>query len=386
MSVGPPPSTVTDTSLVKYGRFQLFCRYSFHDLRLSVLISLYQERYGGHLPQSEHSELDAHLIRALQRDGRKSVLELAREQGVSRHVVAERLQVLRKREGLRIVAALDPSAVGHHVLTHCMARVEGPVRAMADQVADLPNAVFVSVTSGDRPLVFESRHANSRELLSTLDQVRSISGVRDIRVTTYVDVLRGFFVARELKPIRLDALDHDLIAELQQDGRASYRTLADAIPFVYRRPPSGRGYDASSILERSGLLRSNPEDCPRDALPLDWALFCVDVTREFVSSSSSHRRSSSQLDHTVRTTSSRLRSEALPLKYWTPLNEFAGSPKCPWSTPGPTMTWSKKTMQEHWVESSRHCRRLLTRRSTQSEDDQHRQTGFGSQVFIRRSL
>ncbi|MCM1013049.1 MULTISPECIES: Lrp/AsnC family transcriptional regulator [unclassified Brevibacterium] len=100
---------------------------------------------------------------------------------------------------------------------------------MADQVADLPNAVFVSVTSGDRPLVFESRHANSRELLSTLDQVRSISGVRDIRVTTYVDVLRGFFVARELKPIRLDALDHDLIAELQQDGRASYRTLADAI-------------------------------------------------------------------------------------------------------------------------------------------------------------
>lgn len=181
------------------------------------------------MPQSEHSELDAYLIRALQQDGRKSVLDLAREKGVSRHVVAERLQVLREKEGLRVVAALDPSAVGHHVLTHSMARVEGPVRAAAEQVAELPDAVFVSITSGDRPLVFESRHTNSGDLISTLDQVRTIAGVREIRVTTYVDVLRGFFVARELKPIRLDGLDHGLIAELQRDGRASYRTLADAV-------------------------------------------------------------------------------------------------------------------------------------------------------------
>lgn len=202
------------------------------------------------MSQSEDSELDAHLIRALQRDGRKSVLDLAREQNVSRHLVSERLRFLREREGLRVVAALDPSAVGHHVLTHSMARVDGPVRAAAEKIADMPDAVFVSITSGERPLVFESRHANSRELISTLDQVREISGVRELRVTTYVDVLRGFFVARDPKPIRLDELDHELIAELQRDGRASYRTLAD----IVRRSPSAVRTRVRRLVD-SGAIR-----------------------------------------------------------------------------------------------------------------------------------
>lgn len=189
------------------------------------------------MAQTENSRLDARLIRALQRDGRASVLDLARENGVSRHIIAERIAVLTKRDGLRVVAALDPGFAGHHVLTHTMARVEGPVRPIAKRIAQLPDAVFVSITSGERPLVFESRHGTSEELLATLDAVRSIPGVRDMRVTTYVEVLRGFFVAGKRDPIVLDELDHELIALLQQDGRASYRVLAEA---VHRSPSAVR--------------------------------------------------------------------------------------------------------------------------------------------------
>lgn len=186
---------------------------------------------------SEDSRLDTEIIRALQRDGRTSVLDLARAHGVSRHIIAERLRLLTERDGLRVVAALDPGVAGHHVLTHSMVRVDGPVQPIAEEVARLPNAVFVSMASGKRPLVFESRHGSSQELLDTLETVRAISGVREIRVTTYVDVLRGFFVPQRREDIALDTLDFELIAALQADGRTSYRTLAEV---VHRSPSAVR--------------------------------------------------------------------------------------------------------------------------------------------------
>ncbi|SMX99728.1 Lrp/AsnC family transcriptional regulator [Brevibacterium aurantiacum] len=187
--------------------------------------------------QTEDSLLDTAIIRTLQLDGRESILDLARALGVSRHVIAERLRMLTERDGLRVVAALDPGVAGHHVLTHSMVSVDGPVAPTAEEVARLPNAVFVSIASGERPLVFESRHSSSRELLETLESVRAIPGVREIRVTTYVDVLRGFFVAQSRNEISLDELDRELITALQSDGRASYRALAEV---VHRSPSAVR--------------------------------------------------------------------------------------------------------------------------------------------------
>jgi DNA-binding Lrp family transcriptional regulator len=189
------------------------------------------------MAQTEDSLLDAAIIRALQLDGRTSVVDLSRSLGVSRHIVAERLRLLTDRDGLRVVAALDPGVAGHHVFTHSMVRVSGAVAPIAQEVASLPNAVFVSIASGERPLVFESRHRSSQSLLETLDTVRAIDGVREIRVTTYVDVLRGYLVTQNRHDIVLDELDHELFRALQSDGRASFRALAEA---VHRSPSAVR--------------------------------------------------------------------------------------------------------------------------------------------------
>ena len=55
--------------------------------------------------------IDASLVRALQADGRASINELARTLGVSRDLVSRRLGALVGREGLRVVAALDPATL-----------------------------------------------------------------------------------------------------------------------------------------------------------------------------------------------------------------------------------------------------------------------------------
>ncbi|WP_125100176.1 Lrp/AsnC family transcriptional regulator [Leucobacter chromiireducens] len=173
--------------------------------------------------------IDAALIRALQEDGRASINDLAAGLGISRDAASLRLRRLTEHEGVRVVAALDPQVVGHHVLTHAAVAVDGPLRPVADRIAAIPNSVFVSLTSGSMPLVFESRHRDSAELHEVLDAVRAIPGVRSLLVTTYVDVLSGFFVADRRSPATIDALDTELIRLLQRDGRMSFRALGDAV-------------------------------------------------------------------------------------------------------------------------------------------------------------
>lgn len=147
----------------------------------------------------------------------------------SRDYVSHRLRALTDTGGLRIVAALDPGFAGHHVLIHAMVSVTGPARPVAELIAETSNAVFVSMVSGAHPLVFESRHGDEEQLHAMLDQVRRIPAVQQIRVTTYADVLRGFFVADSRSDIIIDELDHRVVALLQVDGRMSYRALADAV-------------------------------------------------------------------------------------------------------------------------------------------------------------
>lgn len=174
-------------------------------------------------------DLDGRLIHALQVDGRASIQDLARALDAPREFVSQRLRLLTEHGGLRIVAALDPGFASHHVLVHAMVSITGPARPVADRIAEINDAVFVSMVSGAYPLVFESRHGDDAQLHEVLDRVRRIPAVRQVRLTTYAEVLKGFFVADSRTGIVLDELDHQLVATLQVDGRVSYRALADTV-------------------------------------------------------------------------------------------------------------------------------------------------------------
>ena len=128
-----------------------------------------------------------------------------------------------------MVAAIDPQFAGHHILTNCSVQVDGPVEPIANRIADIPNAVFVSMTSGPLPLVFESRQHDEDELHRVLEQVRAIDGVRGVSVSRYTEIMTGFFVSSRREPTTIDELDRQLIELLQRDGRLSYRTLADSV-------------------------------------------------------------------------------------------------------------------------------------------------------------
>ncbi|MEZ7756848.1 Lrp/AsnC family transcriptional regulator [Microbacterium paraoxydans] len=174
-------------------------------------------------------DFDAELIRALQEDGRASILSLAERVGQSRAVVAARLRTLLSDRTVRVVAAVDPVFLGQHVLAHVSIRTDGAVEVVAEHLRDMSETVLVSAVGGAHDIVTEVRVGSMSELHDLLARIRGSAGVLDINTIIYSTVIKGFFVSEYHGGVTLDAIDEALIEHLQSDGRMSFRALGEQV-------------------------------------------------------------------------------------------------------------------------------------------------------------
>ncbi|WP_438354889.1 Lrp/AsnC family transcriptional regulator [Microbacterium sp. CJ88] len=174
-------------------------------------------------------DIDSELIRALQEDGRASIHALARRLGQSRATVSSRLHALIAEGTIRVVAAVDPAFLGQHVLAHVSIRADGSVAPIAEELRGLDETVLVSAVSGAHDLVVEVRLGSMPALHDLLARIRAMRGVAAISTLVYTSVLKGFFVSEYQGDVTIDDLDVALIERLQQNGRASYRALGEAV-------------------------------------------------------------------------------------------------------------------------------------------------------------
>ncbi|WP_282845775.1 Lrp/AsnC family transcriptional regulator [Microbacterium oxydans] len=174
-------------------------------------------------------DFDAELIRALQEDGRASILSLAERLGQSRAAVAARLRTMLADRTVRVVAAVDPVFLGQHVLAHVSIRTDGSVELVAEHLRDMSETVLVSAVGGAHDVVTEVRVGSMSELHDLLALIRAIDGVLDISTIIYSTVIKGFFVSEYHGGVTLDAIDEALIEQLQADGRKSFRALGEEV-------------------------------------------------------------------------------------------------------------------------------------------------------------
>lgn len=174
-------------------------------------------------------DFDAELIRALQEDGRASILSLAERVGQSRAVVAARLRTLLSDRTVRVVAAVDPVFLGQHVLAHVSIRTDGAVEVVAEHLRDMSETVLVSAVGGAHDIVTEVRVGSMSELHDLLARIRGSAGVLDINTIIYSTVIKGFFVSEYHGGATLDGIDEALIEHLQSDGRMSFRALGEQV-------------------------------------------------------------------------------------------------------------------------------------------------------------
>ncbi|MFD7491159.1 Lrp/AsnC family transcriptional regulator [Streptomyces sp. NPDC059832] len=192
-------------------------------------------------------DLDQHLLRALQLDGRAPFSRIARDRSVSERTVARRYQRLRAL-GLRIIGQPVSSRLGLSrwlLRLHCTPDAAGTI---AEALARRPDTSWVTLASGGTELycAFNARTAEERNalLLGKLPRTpRVLSVSAHCMMRIFVGATSTWHATRfepqgtaaavdsgssTAAPLGLDATDHILFTELARDGRATLPELAAA--------------------------------------------------------------------------------------------------------------------------------------------------------------
>lgn len=180
-------------------------------------------------------QVDQHLVHELQRDGRASYEALAQQVGLSRSATKTRVDRLLGEGGLRLIGAIHPAVFGLHQLGHVIIESHGPVRSIAEQVAEQDEITFVTTTAGRFAITAEIRTEGLDAFSRALAKVTVLAGVTAVQVVTFRHIWKDpYFPPGPLDGtdavgrIQLDAADHALLSQLRDNGRAPFTELAKA--------------------------------------------------------------------------------------------------------------------------------------------------------------
>jgi Lrp/AsnC family transcriptional regulator for asnA, asnC and gidA len=131
------------------------------------------------------------IIEQLQQDGRRSYAALAKVVGLSEPAIRQRVQRLLDAGVMQIVAVTDPLSLGFARQALIGIRVDGDLRAVADQLSALDEIDYVVICTGSFDLLVELVVTDDEQLLAILnDAIRSIPGVRDTEVFVYLKLVK----------------------------------------------------------------------------------------------------------------------------------------------------------------------------------------------------
>ena len=137
--------------------------------------------------------IDRAIIRLLQKDGRISNTDMAKEIDISEATVRTRLNRLIDNEIIQIVAVSNPMKLGFNVVGHLRIHVEiDRVEQVAAELKKIQAMWFIVITSGastgiDAEFTVESM-SDLNELVLT--QVGGIPGVKHVETTLTLDFVK----------------------------------------------------------------------------------------------------------------------------------------------------------------------------------------------------
>jgi len=136
-------------------------------------------------------QTDKKIIKLLQKDGRMSNTEIAKQTGISETTVRYRMQRLIKEEYIEIAAIIDPVKLGNGV--------EGSIRIHADikqmdkvckALRRIPELFYVARVSGKADFdtnFFAKSMQGARQLI---DRINVIDGVTDTDMVTVLEYVK----------------------------------------------------------------------------------------------------------------------------------------------------------------------------------------------------
>lgn len=131
-------------------------------------------------------EIDHAIIACLQVDSRTPSAEIARRVGVAERTVRARIDRLVQDGVIRLIAVVNPQALGYTVTADVFLEVElGRLQEVAEYIATFPEVIYVGLTTGDRDISLQL-YASSVDALYEFvtEKLNRISGV--LRARTFV--------------------------------------------------------------------------------------------------------------------------------------------------------------------------------------------------------
>jgi DNA-binding Lrp family transcriptional regulator len=141
-------------------------------------------------------ELDAAIVRELQRDARRTNRDIASAVGVSPSTALERTRALRRRGVIRgALLDVDLSAIGRPVQALIAVRVRPPTRrnieAFRDWARQLPETVGVFVTAGTEDFLVHVAVPDNNSLYEfVIDKLTARTDIADVRTSVIYEHIK----------------------------------------------------------------------------------------------------------------------------------------------------------------------------------------------------
>lgn len=185
------------------------------------------------------SDFDVRLIELLQRDGRTSFAQLARDLAATERRVRSRVNALSSDGTIRISAVTDPRALGYEAgaLFAITANGHQPIETLVEELMANPRISYVAVTAGNFAILAEA-FCRDREELSLLanNEILGLSGVGALEIFPFLEIVYQEFTPNPARVDRtpavvpsreLDQTDAAIVRELSIDGRTPAQAIAN---------------------------------------------------------------------------------------------------------------------------------------------------------------
>jgi DNA-binding Lrp family transcriptional regulator len=169
-------------------------------VRRTALALLSRTSYAASASLGDMDELDAAILRELQRDARRTNRDVAAAVGVAPTTALDRTRALRDRGVIRgATLDVDLASIGRGVQALIAVRIRPPSRPVIegfrDWVSGLPDVLGVFVTAGNEDFVIHVGVPDNDALYGfVIDQLTQRKEVADVRTSVVYEHLRSSIV------------------------------------------------------------------------------------------------------------------------------------------------------------------------------------------------
>ncbi len=135
-------------------------------------------------------ETDREILRILQRDGRTSNSQIARDLGITETTVRKRIASMRERELMEIVAVPTPRVAGYNVSAIIGLSVAlHSLREISESLVTLPEVRYCGLSTGRFDVIIEAFFYDNEHLLQfTTDVLGALPGVTDVETSLILKI------------------------------------------------------------------------------------------------------------------------------------------------------------------------------------------------------